>query len=74
MVQNMVLIDAIDVTNSSIVGYGCNSIWNNNPSIAGRSFSTIDEYVAFYRSTLADAYIAEMIASNPSYFSGKNIS
>ena len=65
---------AVDAGESSVVGYGCNRIFQNNPSIVSTALNTTDEYVAFYRRTLSDDYIDELVTLNPERFVGKDVS
>ncbi|WP_231850566.1 hypothetical protein [Brevibacillus brevis] len=64
---------AVDATDTSKVGFGCSGIYQSNPSIKRIELNSPNEYIEFYRHKLSDKYVDELVASNPSYFVGKNI-
>ncbi|WP_018884650.1 hypothetical protein [Paenibacillus massiliensis] len=64
---------AVDATKTSRAGFGASGIYQNNPSIVNIELKSPNEYVEFYRQKLTDDYIDELVAYNPSYFSGRNI-
>lgn len=73
-VTSTVATVALDAADTNIIGRGMNGIWRNNPSIVRTTLINTDEIIAFYRRTLTDGYIDELVAANPAKFAGKNIS